>query len=172
MSQAPEEEKVEPPMPDVPVDKQDTPAEATAPIGSPMEEAKLKMASKIEKGASPIDFSGDVEEKNGGGASTANIAAGVAFLGLLGVVIVAGKMMGDIWSRLDTMNATITVLSEKVSKKNVNGGMQLAVIKSELTKTLQSLELAVQSDDPEVSERAKALKKETEMLLRSMESDE
>ena len=76
MSQEPEEEKVEPPMPDVPVDRQDTPAEAKASVDSPMEEAKLEMASKIEQGASPIDFSGDLEQKKASGVSSANIAAG------------------------------------------------------------------------------------------------
>ena len=172
MSHEPEEVKVEPPMPDLPIDKQETPtSEATVTVDSPMEEAKREMASKIEHGASPIDFSGDVKEKKNGGASPANIAAGVAFLGLLGVAIIAGKMMNDIWSRLDTMSSTISVLSEKIGRKKGDDATQLAMIKTELQNTLRSLERASQSDDPEVSEKALALKAETEKLLESIEAE-
>lgn len=170
LSQESEEKEGNPPIPDVPVDRRDPPVDPKPPVDPPLAEAKLNMASKIEKGVSPFDFSGEVEEKKKSGHSLANVAAGVALLGLIGMVVITVKMMGDIWSKLDTMSATISELSERVALKGDKEEIELALIKTELNKTIQSLERAQRSDNPEVSKKAMALKKETETLLRRLDS--
>lgn len=159
-------------MPDVPLEEPAMPKEEKSATDPTVDEAKLEMSSRMEHGGAPYDFSASIGDGgNGAQFSSANVAAGVAFIGLIGIFIIAGKMIGDLWTRLDSMSVTVSELSDRVTRKNVNeGNLERSLVRAELITTIQSLERAAQLGDPEITAEALALKKEAEEILSGLEA--
>ncbi|MBI5814952.1 MAG: hypothetical protein HZB29_05010 [Nitrospinae bacterium] len=158
--------RTSPPQPDVPIPpSQPMPPTAKSGATQPeVEDAKFRMASKMDKGGSPYDFGG--ENEGGGGGFAVKITAAAAVAALLLVLFFGWKFLSDVSGKLDGVNKNVTDLSANLkAQHDAFATAGRAVVRSELRKTLTALDNAIALGDPAVTDKALKLRDDVKALL-------
>ena len=126
----------------------------------------MKMADEVESGRSPYDYSAEIEKayregarKSRKGSPLVNIAAVAAFFLIFAAAFMGWKMFNDMSSEMDKMGVNIRELTEQLSAQRERGMKTgAAVTRSELKKTLVTLDSVMALGDEELSEKASKLR--------------
>jgi len=157
-----------PPQPDVPLPPTE-PMPPTAKSGyepPSVENAKIRMAHQMENGRSPYDFGGELDNKGSGDGFVLKAITTVSLIALVLVIFFGWKFFRDVSGKLDGVNKNVTDLSANLKvQQDAYAAAGKAVVRSELRKTLITLDNAIALGDPAVTDRALKLRDDIKELL-------
>lgn len=133
-----------------------------------VESAKFRMADEMERGHTPYNFAGEI--KKGGGFSPTATASVVALIAVLAIGFFAWKFLSGVSAKMDNLGRNMAVISSQLqANKEAEEAAGRALVRSELRKTLITLDAAIALGDPAVTSQALKLRDEVKDLLGSIE---
>lgn len=131
-----------------------------------VESAKHRMADEMERGHTPYNFTGEI--KSGGfGMSPVATASAVALIAVLAIGFFTWKFLSGVSSKMDNLGRNMAAISSQLQSDREAQGR--AMVRSELRKTLITLDSAIALGDPAVTVQAMKLRDEVKDLLGSIE---
>lgn len=134
-----------------------------------VESAKHRMADEMERGHTPYNFSGEI--KGGGfGISPVATASAVALVAVLAIGFFAWKFLSGVSGKMDSLGRNMAAISSQLqADREVAEAPRIALVRSELRKTIIALDSAIALGDPAVTSQALKLRDEVKTLLASIE---
>lgn len=135
-----------------------------------VESAKHRMADEMERGHTPYNFSGEI--KGGGfGMSPVATASAVALIAVLAIGFLAWKFLMGVSGKMDNLGRNMAAISSQLqSDREAAEAPRIALVRSELRKTIIALDSAISLGDPAVTNQAMKLRDEVKDLLNSIEA--
>lgn len=134
-----------------------------------VESAKHRMADEMERGHTPYNFSGEI--KGGGfGMSPVATASAVALIAVLAIGFFAWKFLSGVSGKMDSLGRNMAAISSQLqADREAAEAPRIALVRSELRKTIIALDSAISLGDPAVTSQALKLRDEVKDLLSSIE---
>lgn len=135
-----------------------------------VESAKFRMADEMERGHTPYNFTGEIKKGGGFGLTPTATASVVALIAMLAIGFFAWKFLSGVSAKMDNLGRNMAAISSQLqSDKEAEEAAGRALVRSELRKTLITLDAAIALGDPAVTSQALKLRDEVKDLLGSIE---
>lgn len=135
-----------------------------------VESAKFRMADEMERGHTPYNFTGEIKKGGGFGLTPTATASVVALIAVLAIGFFAWKFLSGVSAKMDNLGRNMAAISSQLqSNKEAEEAAGRALVRSELRKTLITLDAAIALGDPAVTSQALKLRDEVKDLLGSIE---